>query len=192
MPLRLLQSHLFNDWKGKYSLTSLKCSGCCRLSSCQGKERVASACDAVVSAEKALTVWDSADPCDALVGAERRQPLGMLLKEKRQTATSACDVAVTIKINPASEPCSDADGNSERIFYMVGMCRTKVLHIANTKEAYWAIVQQAYITTMMSAHEIRKGSATHVLCVTTCPPPISSIANRGNWSIIKVLDMLYW
>lgn len=73
----------FNDWKGKYSLTSLKCSGCCRLSSCRGKEIVASACDAVVSAEKAFTVWDSAaDPCDALVGAEKCQLLGMLLKEK--------------------------------------------------------------------------------------------------------------
>ncbi len=41
----------------------------------------------------------------------------------------------------------------------------------------------------MSAHGIRKGSATHVSCATTCPPPIASIANWGDWSMGTVLDM---
>lgn len=53
----------------------------------------------------------------------------------------------------------------------------------------WDIVQ-TYITTM-SAHGIRKGSATHVACATTAPPPLPSIANRGDWSLGKVLDV-YW
>jgi hypothetical protein len=43
----------------------------------------------------------------------------------------------------------------------------------------------------VSAHGIRKGSATHVASATTCPPPIASIANRGDWSLGKVLDV-YW
>ena len=43
----------------------------------------------------------------------------------------------------------------------------------------------------MSAHGLRKGSATHVASATTVPPPIASIANRGDWSLGKVLDV-YW
>jgi hypothetical protein len=43
----------------------------------------------------------------------------------------------------------------------------------------------------MTAHGLRKGSATHVSCATTAPPPIASIANRGDWSLGKVLDV-YW
>lgn len=42
-----------------------------------------------------------------------------------------------------------------------------------------------------NSHGLRKGSATAVSSGTTCPPPISSIAARGEWSIGKVLD-IYW
>lgn len=42
-----------------------------------------------------------------------------------------------------------------------------------------------------NAHGLRKGSATHATCGTTCPPPIPSIAQRGEWSMGKVLDV-YW
>lgn len=42
-----------------------------------------------------------------------------------------------------------------------------------------------------NAHGIRKGSATSASSGTTCPPPVSSIAARGEWSLGKVLD-LYW
>ena len=42
-----------------------------------------------------------------------------------------------------------------------------------------------------STHGIRKGSATYVSSATTLPPPIASIANRGDWSLGKVLDV-YW
>ena len=38
---------------------------------------------------------------------------------------------------------------------------------------------------------IRKGSASHAAAGTTCPPPIPSVAHRGEWSMGKVLDV-YW
>ena len=42
-----------------------------------------------------------------------------------------------------------------------------------------------------SGHGLRKGAA--ILCTsgTTCPPPGSTVANRGEWSIGKVFD-IYW
>ena len=42
-----------------------------------------------------------------------------------------------------------------------------------------------------NSHGIRKGSATKVTSGTTLPPPTSSIAARGEWSLGKVLD-IYW
>jgi len=56
-------------------------------------------------------------------------------------------------------------------------------------KASWDIVK-TFIQNM-SGHGIRKGSATHVASATTAPPPIASIANRGDWSLGKVLDV-YW
>ena len=41
------------------------------------------------------------------------------------------------------------------------------------------------------AHGTRKGAAVHVTSGTTCPPPVSSVALRGDWSMGKVLDV-YW
>ena len=43
----------------------------------------------------------------------------------------------------------------------------------------------------MNAYGLRKGSATMAVSGTTSPPPISSIARRGEWSMGKVLDV-YW
>jgi hypothetical protein len=42
-----------------------------------------------------------------------------------------------------------------------------------------------------NVHGLRKGSGTHVTAATTCPPPIASIADRGEWSMGKVFDV-YW
>jgi hypothetical protein len=42
-----------------------------------------------------------------------------------------------------------------------------------------------------NSHGIRKGSATKVTSGTTLPPPTSSIAVRGEWSLGKILD-IYW
>jgi hypothetical protein len=38
---------------------------------------------------------------------------------------------------------------------------------------------------------VRKGSATQASAGTTCPPPVSLIAARGEWSMGKVLDVYY-
>lgn len=42
-----------------------------------------------------------------------------------------------------------------------------------------------------NAHGWRKGAATHATSGTTCPPPVPSVARRGEWSMGKVLDV-YW
>ena len=42
-----------------------------------------------------------------------------------------------------------------------------------------------------NTHGICKVSATKVSSGTTCPPPVSSIATRGEWSLGHILD-LYW
>ena len=62
--------------------------------------------------------------------------------------------------------------NSERIFIRHGAQLGSAAHrdceqLLTILKAHWDIVQ-TYITTM-SAHGIRKGSATHVACATTAP-----------------------
>jgi hypothetical protein len=42
-----------------------------------------------------------------------------------------------------------------------------------------------------NSHGICKGSATAVTLGTTLPPPTSSIAARGDWSLGRILD-IYW
>jgi len=42
-----------------------------------------------------------------------------------------------------------------------------------------------------NAYGIRKGSATLATTGTTCPPPLPSVARRGEWSLGAVLDV-YW
>ena len=49
-------------------------------------------------------------------------------------------------------------------------------------KVYWGIARPTS-QLCLHMHGIRKGSAT------TCPPPIASIANQGDWSMGKVLDM---
>ena len=84
--------------------------------------------------------------------------------------------------------------NSEKIFLRHGAKPGSAAHryceqLLNIMKMSQDIVQ-TFITNM-SAHGLRKGSATHVACATTAPPPIASIANRGDWSLGKVLDV-YW
>ena len=51
---------------------------------------------------------------------------------------------------------------------------------------------QAYIRAgHANSHGLRKGSATAVTSGTTLPPPTSSIAARGEWSLGRILD-IYW
>jgi hypothetical protein len=53
-------------------------------------------------------------------------------------------------------------------------------------------ILESYIRTdHCNAHGVRKGSGTHAMSGTTCPASISSVANRGDWSLGKVLDV-YW
>ncbi len=76
--------------------------------------------------------------------------------------------------------------NSEQIFIRQG---ARVGSAAHRYCGQLLIIMKVYCDsvlthiTTMSAHGIRKGSATHVSSATTCPPPIASIANRGNWSM---------
>ena len=42
-----------------------------------------------------------------------------------------------------------------------------------------------------NAHGYKKGAATYATSGTTCPPPIPSVAQRGEWSLGRVLDV-YW
>jgi hypothetical protein len=84
--------------------------------------------------------------------------------------------------------------NSEKIFLRRGAKVGATAHrycdqLLVLLKKYWDIVQ-TFIKNM-SGHGIRKGSATHVASATTAPPPIASIANRGDWSLGKVLDV-YW
>ena len=84
--------------------------------------------------------------------------------------------------------------DSERIFVRrgtrIGSAAHRYCEQLHTMMKKYANIVTTYITTM-SAHGIRKGSATHVACATTCPPPLASIAARGDWSLGKVLD-IYW
>ena len=42
-----------------------------------------------------------------------------------------------------------------------------------------------------NSHGLRKGAGTYATSGTTCPPPISSVAGRGEWSMGRVFDV-YW
>ena len=84
--------------------------------------------------------------------------------------------------------------NSERIFIRHGARLGSATHryceqLLILMKAYWDIVQ-TYITNM-SAHGLRKGSATRVACATIPPPPIASVASWGDWSPSKVFDVCW-
>ena len=43
-----------------------------------------------------------------------------------------------------------------------------------------------------NTHCFRKGSAVHATSGTTCPPPLSSVANRGEWLLLgKIFDLYF-
>ena len=88
---------------------------------------------------------------------------------------------------------SFADG-SEMIFAHQGAKVGAAAHryceqLLETMKGSKDIVQTCIQNT--SADGLRKGSATHIASATTVPPPIASIASRGNWSLGKVLNV-YW
>lgn len=56
---------------------------------------------------------------------------------------------------------------------------------------FWDVVKTYLRPKHANTHGIRKGVATFVSAGTTCPPPVSSIKARGEWSLGRVLD-LYW
>lgn len=63
--------------------------------------------------------------------------------------------------------------------------------LKNMLETKKDIVSQHCRFKHCNAYSLRKGSATHVTSGTTCPPPISSVARRGEWSMGHVLEV-YW
>ena len=58
-------------------------------------------------------------------------------------------------------------------------------------EKNWEAVKGYLRPDHCNGHGVRKGGATHVTSATTHPPPVSSIAARGEWSLGRILD-LYW
>ena len=42
-----------------------------------------------------------------------------------------------------------------------------------------------------ASHGTRKGAAVHCTSGTTCPPPMTSVARRGEWSLGKIYE-IYW
>jgi hypothetical protein len=65
---------------------------------------------------------------------------------------------------------------------------TQLTHLFET---YTDQLKQYIRVDHANSHGMRKGSATSAASGTTCPPPVSSIASRGEWSLGKILD-LYW
>ena len=54
-----------------------------------------------------------------------------------------------------------------------------------------AVVETYMQSTHAKSHGMCKESATMASSGTACPPPVSSIANRGEWSLGKTLDV-HW
>lgn len=78
------------------------------------------------------------------------------------------------------------DGNVENAAsqrYCTQLCELFEMH----KESLIQYIRANHANT----HGFRKGSATQASSGTTCPPPVSSLAARGEWSLGRVLD-LYW
>ena len=46
-------------------------------------------------------------------------------------------------------------------------------------------------TANFNSHGLRKGGATHSTSRTTCPPPLTSVAARGEWSLGKIMDIYF-
>ena len=82
--------------------------------------------------------------------------------------------------------------NLEKLFLRCGGKSGSAAHrycdqLLTLLKGHWDVVQ-THIRNM-SARGLRKGSAAHVASATTCPPPIASITNHGDWSLGKVIDV---
>jgi len=61
----------------------------------------------------------------------------------------------------------------------------------NCSRKRWLLFESTCTLIIAILMEIEKEAATHITTATNCPPPMSSVAARGEWSIGQVLD-LYW
>ena len=92
---------------------------------------------------------------------------------------------------------ADRFANTEFIFKREDTEKKKVAstgYCSQLKEMfrrYADIVKNFIRLAHANAHGWRKGGATYATSGTTCPPPIPSVALRGEWSLGKVLDV-YW
>ena len=64
-------------------------------------------------------------------------------------------------------------------------------HLSNLFEKITTIIYEYIRPGHANAHGTRKGAAVKATSGTTCPPPPSSVARRGEWSLGKVFD-IYW
>ena len=87
--------------------------------------------------------------------------------------------------------------NNEHIFYHTSNENNRnpskryCSHISEIFRQNSGVVHKYIRPNHDAVYGIRKGSATYATTGTTCPPPIPSIAQRGEWSMGKVLDV-YW
>lgn len=66
-------------------------------------------------------------------------------------------------------------------------CENLVKLFKKMGDRLWHFVRPGHV----NGHGIRKGASVHVTSATTCPPPPSSVARRGEWSLGKIFD-IYW
>ena len=64
-------------------------------------------------------------------------------------------------------------------------------HLRSTVSAHREVVSQWAVPERIGAHSARKGSSTHLTAGTLNPPPLSSVAHRGEWSQGTVQDIYF-
>jgi hypothetical protein len=64
-------------------------------------------------------------------------------------------------------------------------------HLRSTVMSHSEIVRQWCVPERIGAHSARKGSATHLTAGTLNPPPLPSVAHRGEWSQGTVQDVYF-
>ena len=64
-------------------------------------------------------------------------------------------------------------------------------HLRSTVSSHREIVSQWAVPERIGAHSARKGSATHLTAGTLNPPPLPSVAHRGEWSQGTVQDIYF-
>ena len=89
------------------------------------------------------------------------------------------------------------DSGQRTIFQSQDVKEGTAAHIYNTQlkallEGPMKTILPEYIRpNHANSHGTRKGAGTYATSGTTCPPPIPSVAGRGEWSMGKVFDV-YW